>query len=163
MSMFLQYGNVKGECNDENHKQWLDVEYIKWEGVKRKITSSSSTHKDRESSNAVIKNIDLVRRVDKATPYVFMESCCGTGVDAKIAMTKTGYGSGTDVFMLYTLKNVLITNYIVFASSQSNARPLERISLSFVDMQMKYMTYDDNGIIINPVAVGFNTATNQKA
>jgi len=163
MSIFLKYGNIIGEAADSNHRQWADVNYIKWLGVERKITSTTSTQGDRESSNANIKNLSIVRAQDKASPYYIIEACCGTGKEVQIALTKTGEGKGSDVFMLYTLKNVLITNYTTLATAQSETRPIERLDLSFVDIQMRYCTYNDDGVIVNPVAVGFNTATNLKA
>jgi type VI secretion system secreted protein Hcp len=139
----------------------MDVESISW-GVGRQITSNTSTQGDRESSNAVITDLQVTRYMDSATPKVFIESCCGTGKDVIIHLTKTGTGSGTDVFMEYTLKNALISNYAVNAGTQSNERPSEIITISFVDVEVKYTPYDEDGNAEAAIAVGFDTATNVK-
>ncbi|MBX2807124.1 MAG: type VI secretion system tube protein Hcp [Cellvibrionaceae bacterium] len=161
MSIFVNYEGIKGESSDSGHKDWMDVESITW-GVGRNITSSTSTQGDRESSNAVISDLQITRLMDKATPKIFIESCCGTGKEVKIHLSKTGTGSGTDVYMEYTLKNALISNYQVAAKSQSNERPMETITISFVDVEVKYTPYDEDGNAEAAIAVGFDTATNVK-
>lgn len=161
MSIFVNYEGITGESSDSGHKGWMDVESIAW-GVGRQITSNSSTAGDRESSNAVISDLQIVRYMDSATPKIFIESCCGTGKTVKIHLSKTGTGSGADVYMEYTLKNALISNYAVDASSQSNSRPTETITISFVDAEVKYTPYDEDGNAEAAIAVGFDTASNTK-
>jgi type VI secretion system secreted protein Hcp len=161
MSIFVNYEGIKGEASDPAHKQWMDVESISW-GVGRQITSATSTQGDRESANAVISDLQITRRMDSATPKIFIESCCGTGKDVVIHLTKTGTGSGADVYMQYTLKNALISNYTVDAQNQSTDRPSETITVSFVDVEVKYTPYDEDGNAEAAIAVGYDTATNTK-
>jgi type VI secretion system secreted protein Hcp len=161
MSVFVKYEGIVGESSDSGHDGWMDVESISW-GVGRQINSNSSTQGDRESSNAVISDLQITRNMDSATPKLFLESCCGTGKEVKIHLTKTGQGSGSDVFMEYTLKNALISNYTISAHSQENSRPYETLTISFVDIEVKYTPYDENGDPQAAIAVGFDTATNTK-
>jgi len=76
--------------------------------------------------------------------------------------TKTGKGSGADVYLELTLKNALINKFSFAGKSQSNNRPMEAISVSFVEMEVKYTPYDEDGNQIAAIAVGFDTATNTK-
>ncbi|WP_221801116.1 Hcp family type VI secretion system effector [Oceanobacter mangrovi] len=161
MSIYVNYDGITGEASDPSHEGWMDVDDIQW-GVARQITSATSTKGDRESSNAVITDLVLTRRMDSATPKIFIESCCGTGKDVKIHLSKTGTGSGSDVYMEYTLKNALISNYSVHAASQSTERPSEHITISFVDVEVKYTPYDEDGNAEASIAVGYDTATNTK-
>ena len=162
MSIFMNYEGLKGESTDKNHKDWIDVDHLSW-GVRRNITSNTATSKDRESANAEITDLTLTRRMDKATPDLFVESCCGKGKDVVIHLCKTGTGSGTDTYMEYTLKNALISNYTVNAGSQSDDRPRESVTISFQKVELKYTPYDDNGQAEASIAVGFDTTTNEKA
>ena len=161
MSIFMQYDGIVGESSDSGHKSWMDVESISW-GVGRQINSPTSTQGDRESSNAVISDLQVTRFMDSATPKLFIESCCGTGKQVKIHLTKTGTGGGADVFMEYTLKNALISDYSVSAGSQDNHRPSETVTISFVDVEVKYTPYDEDGTAQAAIAVGYDTATNTK-
>lgn len=151
----------KGEASDRNHKELLDVDVMKW-GVSRAITSSTSTQGDRESSNATISDLILYRYMDKASPYLFIHSCCGTGNDIEIYLTKTGNGEGADDCMVYRLKNALISHYSIQAKSGNLTRPYEKIKISFTAVEVKYISYDENGNAEAPQAVGFDTATNTK-
>lgn len=161
MSIFVNYTGIKGESSDKGHKDWMDVETLHW-GVSRQLTSATSTMNDRESSNAVISDLVITRRMDSATPNLFIESCCGTGKDVVIHLSKTGQGDGANIYMEYTLKNALISEYSVNAASQSTDRPMEQITISFVDVEVKYTPHDEDGNALAAIAVGFDTATNTK-
>ena len=161
MSIFVNYEGIKGESSDSNHKDWVDVDSWSW-GVQRKITSSTSTRGDRESSNAVVSDLKITKKMDSSSNKFFIESCCGTGKTVKLHLTKTGVGNGADVFMEYTLKNALISDYKVGGSAGDINRPTEVITISFVEMEAKYIPYDEDGNATSPDAVGFDTATNTK-
>jgi len=161
MSIFMNYEGIKGEASDPAHKDWVDITGWKFD-ITRAITSSTSTRGDRESSNANIGDLIVTKYTDAATPKLFIESCCGTGKDVILHLTKTGAGSGADVYMEIILKNALITNFSLGGKSESATRPQEALSISFVDIEIKYTNYDENGIAQSPVAVGFDTATNTK-
>ncbi len=161
MSVFLNYEGIKGESSDQGHKDWIDVTSWQW-GVERNITSSTSTQGDRESSNAVITDLKINKKMDSSSNRLFIESCCGTGKTVKLHLTKTGTGSGADVYMEYTLKNALISNYKVGGISGDTDRPTEVITISFIEMEAKYISYDEDGNATSPDAVGFDTASNTK-
>lgn len=162
MSIFLYHPKIKGESSDPAHKDWIDITSWKW-GVERAITSSTSTRGDRESSNATITNLIVTKYMDSATPQAFIESCCGTGQDVTLHLTKTGTGSGSDVFMEFNLKHALISKLDLGGTDDSGTRPLEAMSISFVEAEVKYTAYDEDGIAVAPIAVGFDTATNTKS
>jgi len=161
MAIFLNYEGIKGESSDLGHKDWMDVKNWEW-GTERQVTSNTSTQGDRESSNAVIRDLKISKYMDSASPKIFIESCCGTGKDVKLRLTKTGTGSGADVFMEYTLKNALISYYNVRGSEHDTHRPIEDIIISFVDIEVKYTPYDEDGNAQAAIAVAFDTATNTK-
>jgi len=161
MSIFMKITGITGESSDSNHKGWMDVDSLQW-GVNRLITSSTSTANDRESANAVISDLTFTRGMDSSTPSIFIDACCGNGKDVEIHLTKTGSGSGADVFMQYTLKNALISEYHVSGDSQSTERPTENVTLSFIDVEVKYIPHDEDGKALSAIAVGFDTATNTK-
>ncbi len=161
MSIYVNYDGIKGECSDQAHEGWMDVLSCSYD-ISRAITSATSTKGDRESSNTEIKDLVITKYTDNATPKAFLESCCGTGKDVTIHFTKTGAGSGSDVFLELVLKNALMSDYSFAAQSQSINRPHEKITLSFVEMEVKYIPYDEDGNAAAPISVGFDTATNTK-
>ncbi|MGH1439749.1 MAG: Hcp family type VI secretion system effector [Cellvibrionaceae bacterium] len=161
MSIFIQHPDIKGETSDKNHQGCIDALEVEF-GVSRAITSATSTQGDRESSNAVISDLTFTKWMDKATPYLFIETMCGRGKTIKIYMTKTGAGDGADVFLEYTLENALFSKMDTEMMAYDNARPLEIFKISFTSMSVKYIQYDEDGNMLAPQAVGFDTATNTK-
>lgn len=159
MSIFMKYGNIVGASSDAGHEGWLDIVDCSF-GVKRRITSNSSTQNDRESSNAEVTDLVITRRVDAATPSLFLESCCGTGQTAVLHLSKAGSGQGAEVFVEYTLNNALISSYAVEARAQDVSRPTEKIVISFVGLDVRYTPYDQDGKAMAPVSVGYDIATN---
>lgn len=161
MSIFLNYEGIKGESSDSGHKDWIDISDWKFD-VNRSITSETSTKGDRESSNAKISDLILSKYTDSSSPRIFIESCCGTGKNVTLHLTKTGTGGGADVYMEINLKNALISQFSIAGSNKSDKRPQELISISFVDIEIKYTQFDEDGNAMSPFAVGFDTATNAK-
>lgn len=161
MAILLHYEGIKGETSDKNHEGWVDVVSWTW-GAKRAITSGTSTQGDRESSNATISDLKINKYMDSASLKLFLESCCGTGKEVKLRLTKTGKGDGSDVYMEYILKNALISEYVVGGDEDDTQRPLETITISFVEVDVRYTPYDEDGNAESPLAGGFNTATNTK-
>lgn len=158
MSILMYHPTIKGETSDKNYKGWIDILKVKF-GTNRKITSSTSTQGDRESSNASMSTLKIVKLMDKATPYIFIESCCGTGKTLKIIMTKTGSGQGADVFVEYTFENAMFARMLTL---HNGLRPIEEIEISYTRMTTKYIPYDEDGRATGPLVVGFDATTNTK-
>ena len=161
MSSFVNIEGIIGEVSDANHKGWININRWRF-GTHRKISSHTSTQGDRESANATITDLTITRFMDKASPKLFIEACCGRGKTIKLTQTKTGSGSGAQVFIEYTFYNAIVSDYQVLAINNSATRPREEITISFVDAEIKYTPYDEDGNAEAPIAVGFNTATNMK-
>ncbi|MBI3899441.1 MAG: type VI secretion system tube protein Hcp [Gammaproteobacteria bacterium] len=157
----MSYEGIRGESSDSGHKNWIDIVSFSW-GTSRRITSATSTQGDRESSNAKITDLILTKKMDSSSPKLFLESCCGTGKNVMLHLTKTGSGVGADVFMEYNLKKALISKYEVGGEAADMDRPTEVITISFVELDLRYTPYNDNNQATSPIAVGFNTATNTK-
>ncbi|MBL1293288.1 MAG: type VI secretion system tube protein Hcp [Thiotrichales bacterium] len=162
MAIFVKYDGITGQVNDSEHKGWMRVHELAWEAG-REITSNTSTRGDRESSNARIGDLVMTRLMDKATPKIFLEACCGKGKDVEIHLTKSGKGSGAEIYMAYVLKNCLISHYAMSCTPKHKNRPTERITISFTELEVKYTPYDDEGMAQGPLVVGFDTKTNMRA
>lgn len=161
MSIFMKCEGIAGESSDKRHQGWIDVDHIDW-CVARRISANPGTRYNREVANAEITDLMLARRMDSATPLLFIKACCGKGQTITIHFTKTGTGSGSDPFLEYVLHNALISDYHVSAQSGDVERPTEELIISFQELEIKYVTYDNDGNVISPVVVAFDTSTNTK-
>ncbi|MCH2038831.1 MAG: type VI secretion system tube protein Hcp [Rickettsiales bacterium] len=105
----------------------------------------------------------LFKRMDSTTPYIFLESCCGRGKTIIIECTKTGAGSGSDVYMQYRLENAVISHYHVSVKGKRGRRPLEAIKISFKRLDQRYIPYGEDNVAGAPIAVGYDAARNMVA
>ncbi|MBX2807520.1 MAG: type VI secretion system tube protein Hcp [Cellvibrionaceae bacterium] len=161
MSNFLYIPGITGESKDANHPGWIDIDTF-YTGTQRLITSHTSTRGDRESANAMTRDLILTKRMDKASPALLIDSCCMRAKEMILHLTKTGAGGGADVYMEYILRHAIISNYTVHGLSQSPTRPHEKFIISYTDIEAKYTPYDEDGNAEANIAVGFDTATNTK-
>jgi len=161
-NIFMFREGVKGESSDKFHKDWMDIESIEWR-IRRKITSRTSTRGDRESSNPEYSELLLFKRMDIATPKIFIESCYGGGKTVIIECTKTGSGNGGDVYLQYRLENAVISHYNVSVKAKRGKRPLEAIKISFKRLEQRYIPYGEDNIAKSPIAVGYDAACNMVA
>ena len=162
MSIFVQYEGITGQVSDAEHKGWMHVHELAW-GAGRNITSRPSTRGDRESSNAQVSDLVMTRLMDKATPKLFLAACCGKGKRVEIHLTKSGQGGAAEVYMTYVLQHCLVSFYAMTDSPKHTTGAAERIEISFTGLEVKYTPYDDDGMALGPLAVGFDTATNMRA
>lgn len=161
MSIFMKYGDIRGETADRTHPGFLDVRTVRF-GIRRRISSHTGTRHDRESANAHTSDLYVTRFMDSASPALFIQACCGRGKPLTLRYTKTGTGDGAEVFMEYTLHNALLSRYDVLARSQAGARPVEVLRVSYTAVESRYTPYDQDGHPVAPIVQGFDTATNQR-
>ncbi len=160
MSIFVHIDGIEGETADAGHPGWLDVHDVTL-ASRRRITSKTSTRGDRESSNAELQDLVLTRRMDSASPQLFLEACCGRGKTVEIRLTKSGNGTGADVFMAFMIRNAVISAYETKAKSRRNERPWEKVTVSFTDIEARYTPYSDKGEPLSPIVKGFDASRNQ--
>lgn len=64
--------------------------------------------------------------------------------------------------MEYKLKNAIISEYSVSGHSKDIDRPQEQITISFIELEMKYIPFNDDGDPRGNIVVGFDTSENKK-
>jgi type VI secretion system secreted protein Hcp len=166
MPIHWYFPGITGDSANAAHRGWIDVLEVDF-STRRRITSATATRHDRESANAEITDLMLRKFTDSATPQLFLESCCGGGHRMLLEMTKTGAGRGSEAFLRYELRNAIVRGYKVVHKDLSRSkfalnRPVEEITLSFTALALVYTTYGNDGEVLAPVHVGFDTATNEE-
>ncbi|MBI3898081.1 MAG: type VI secretion system tube protein Hcp [Gammaproteobacteria bacterium] len=152
MSIFAKLDGIttQGRVADQGHAggEWIAIDYWNW-GTRRKITSASSTRFDRESTTVQITDLWIGRRMDSATQSIVLAACCGTGVTATLRLTKTGTGSGADVFAEYVFRNSLISQYKTRKSRRLHVirSGRRRHDLLFISNILMWMLFSARGYL----------------
>jgi len=134
MPIYLQYGSIKGDATQENHKQWMDISSIHW-NVSRNMNTLAGSAANREASEPAVSEVTLTKVSDSSSVRLFQEACTGNkGQSAVIHLVTTGNPGET--YIEYTLDNALIASYSVDSNGD---RPMEHIRINFTKMQVKYI------------------------
>lgn len=135
-------GTIKGDSQQADHEDWINLTSISL-GVGRSITTSASG-KDRETSTPNFTEVAYTKDTDIASNELFAQATFGKKICemAVVHFIQTG-GEGADqIYMEYELYEPIITS---FSLSSSGERPMENGTISFTKIIQKYTQFDAGG------------------
>ena len=143
MAAYIKFDGVDGEAQDKDHKAWSDLASFS-QGLTQ--PGSSATGQTRRRGDVIVEDVHVSKELDKASPKI-AEAVCKGKVFPKvdIHLTASYTDAGRVTYYAYELKNVLVTSYNISGSGQSEAVPMEDISLNFEEIKVTYTEADDKG------------------
>ncbi|MBI4284145.1 MAG: type VI secretion system tube protein Hcp [Chloroflexi bacterium] len=114
--IFVKIPTAAGESTEAKHREWIETQSIGWN-----MSQTSG------SSKAVWEDFAFLHTVDKSSPRLFSAFAEGAHIKAvlvELARSDTGF-----VFMRYQLEDVVISSVKTQGSIESDARPMEQVSL----------------------------------
>ncbi len=143
MALFVKFDGVDGECQDKDHKAWIDVLSFSW-GLHK--AGAGATGQTRRRGVVTVEDVMVTKEYDKSSPKLAEAVCKGT-VFPKVHIHNTAtYGDARATYLEYELKNVVVTSHHVSAATSGDAVPMESMSLNFEEVKQTYTQYDANGI-----------------
>ena len=133
-NLFLQIDGVSGECAEEGHGGWIDVESYS-EGLS---SSSSASYGGGAGVGSVsYSDFHFVCQLEKAVP-ILMKSCADHKPfpTAKLHATKMGGGGKSWTYLEITLSEAVVTS--VQMSGAMNSIPQVSLSLAFSKIKTEY-------------------------
>jgi type VI secretion system secreted protein Hcp len=73
---YLQLGDIKGESQDDKHKQWIEVHNVRW-GVSQPRATAISTAGGHTSGKAEVHEVSFDKLADIASPVLFQTCAMG--------------------------------------------------------------------------------------
>jgi type VI secretion system secreted protein Hcp len=151
MAIYMKYGSIKGPVSTEGFKDWIELESFQW-GAGRAIGTAARGHFSREHSEPSISEIMVTKRMDVASPKLFLDSVAGK-LDSKVEIKFTTTTKGkVETFLTWKMDNTGISHYSV---SSGGDMPMESLSLNFTKIT-KTFTSHDPGIGGSPETVGYD-------
>lgn len=146
---FLKIAGIEGESNDAQFAKWIDVESWSW-GVSN--SGSGAVGGGGGAGKATPTDLVIVKRVDKASPKLFLS--CATGQHIQELFLTARRGSTKQVYLEYKLEDVLVSSF-QDAGNQGEA-PLEQVSFNYAKIEMTYRQTLPDGSLGPPVKAGFD-------
>jgi type VI secretion system secreted protein Hcp len=138
--MFLDLGDIKGETQDADHKDQIEILAFSW-GLSQSGTMHQGTGGGAGKVN--VQDVSLTKWIDKATPALIKRCCNGKPLpEAKLTVLKAGETALP--YLIYTFKNVMITA-VSTGGSGGEDRFTENVVLNFAQFQIDYQPQGADG------------------
>ena len=134
-------GPIKGEAQDENHKDEIDVSDWSW-GMQAKTTLSGGG----DSPKATLNELSIVKQVDSASTGL-MSAMRNNELIKKAVLTVRKAGGDPHEYFKITIEKGRITSLDVDTSSFVSSGYLsERLSLAFQKISVEYVPQGREGL-----------------
>lgn len=133
VDMFIKIGDIKGESQDDKHKDEIDVLAWSWGA-----SNSGSTHMGGGSGSgkANAQDLSLTKYIDKSSPILLQHCFTGKHIaEAKLICRKAG-GEQMEYIMLH-IKDLIVSS-ISTGGSGGEDRLTENVTLNFGSYHYKY-------------------------
>lgn len=132
-SMYIKFDGIDGESQDKDHKRWIDVLSMS-HSIQQSDTNLGTS---RRRGDVALEDITLSKELDKSTPLLARAAATGLLLPAVQFHSVSTKPDGTQVYLQYELKNVMITSYSV-SSSSGSPLPTESFSLNFEEIKITF-------------------------
>lgn len=157
---FLWFEEIKGESQDEKHKDWIQIDSYSW-GLSN--PSSPRGGGGGGVGRATFQDFHFVTKISKASPVLFLSCASGKHIPkAVLSLRKSNAdGAAQDDFLIYTLSELMVSDF----SEAEDVResPTNQFSLNFTRIEMEYKTQNADGQLADSVKAGWDIKKNQKA
>ena len=159
VNIFLKLGNgIKGECQDDKHKDWIDV--LSWS---LGMTQSGTTHMGAGGGGGKVDvgDIALTKYVDASSHDLIKRCCSGEHIDTgEMHVAKAG-GNALD-YLKIKLKDVMITSYQTGGMNDGLDRIQESLTLNFRMFEVTYTKQNQKGAPDGEFSAGWEIAENKE-
>lgn len=159
LDAYLQLGDIKGESQDDKHKNWIEVHNVTW-GVTQPRATAVSTAGGHTSGKADVHEVVFDKLVDLASPVLFQACAAGkTLPKAKFEFFRAdGDGSRVKYFEI-ELDNVMLSS--VLPTSGSGGIITEKVHLASSKFKCIYIQQKISGGAGGGTAGGWDSAANK--
>lgn len=156
VDMFLKLDDVKGEAQDDKHKDEIDVLSWSWG-----ITQAASSHigGGGGSGKANFQDIHITKYIDSASHNLLKSTATGKHFKQAL-LTIRKAGEKPLEYIKITMKDCLISS-ISCGGSGGEDRLTENISLNFSEVEYVYTPQKADGSAGSALPFSYNIASNK--
>jgi type VI secretion system secreted protein Hcp len=161
IDVYLQIHGIKGESQDDKHKDWIELTSVHW-GVQQPRSATASTGGGHTAERAELSDVMVSKLAELSTPILFQTCASGKTIPKARMEFMRADGNGQPIkYFEIELENVLI------GSVTPNIDPgeilNESVSLKFSKIKLKYTQQKVGGGAAGNTACGWDLATNRIA
>jgi type VI secretion system secreted protein Hcp len=130
---FLKLDGIPGESHDDKHKNEIDV-----------ISFSLGVTRQNERQRPRIKDFQVVKYIDAASPLLFDAACEGRVIEQALFSLRAAGEKAAEFYKIY-FENVVVTNIQPGGSTAGDSMPMEQLSLDFDSARIEYRPQNRDG------------------
>ena len=139
--IYLKIDGVDGEAQDKDHQNEIEILSFSM-GVSN--LGSGDVGTGSGSSRASLSDLSVMKRVDKASPGLFINCCTGKHFDTATLSVRKAGGDAPVEYLKYDLTEVYISSVQSPARTAAASRP-ESVSLNFSKIELTYTPANSRG------------------
>lgn len=157
VDMFLKLSDVKGEAQDDKHKDEIDILSWSWG-----MTQTGTTHMGPGGSagKVNVRDVTITKYVDKASPNLLLFCCNGKHLKEALLTVRKAGEKALD-YIKITMSDVLVSS-VTPGGQRGDERIAENLTLNFAKFKCEYTPQKADGSGDAVVTVGWDIAKNVK-
>ena len=155
---FANFGDIKGESTDKDHKDWIMV--LQYDhAIVQPPSVNQKTAGGRSSEEVNHSEFSIVKLLDAATPKLYEAACKGTHIKEVVIELWRAGGDKPVKYMEFKLKEVLISGVIQNGNPSGEFKfPTETIKLTYGAIEWTYTKQKPDGTAAGNVAAKWSVA-----
>ncbi|MBX3364722.1 MAG: type VI secretion system tube protein Hcp [Phycisphaeraceae bacterium] len=138
---FLKIATIPGECQDDKHKDWIEILSYS-HGVMQLATGSRSSGGAVSAQRCDHSNFSIVKALDKTSPKLNLACCNGEHIN-EIKLELCRATGDKQPYMEYKLSDCIVTSVRPGGSSAGGETlPLEEVSFTYGKITWTYTETD---------------------
>jgi len=140
MPAYMKLGDIKGEASDTDHKDWIIIESMS-SPIFRSVPPGAKDQQ-RTKGETTLGDIVVSRELDKSSTK--LQESCANGTFAKEVEIHfcTTVKNKQEPYLIYKLKNVIVSSYSFHGNASGNPLPSEQITLGYTEVEWTYVVVD---------------------
>lgn len=154
--IFAKIGDIKGESQDDKHKDEIEVLSFSWGVTNAGVISAGG---GGGAGKATFQDLSIVHNIDKSSPLLM--KACATGTHLKDAIiTHRKAGKGQQEYLIFKLNDVIITGV---THGGGGGQPYsESVSLAFAKVDLEYKPHKADGSLDAGVRFKYDLKANKE-
>ena len=158
MAIYMQLPNIAGNVTTKNYQDWIELTSSNFIG-KRFMTNGLGSHQNREAGMPFIGELELTKKLDKASPLMLAQLFNGKTWD-KVNIVAAKGADPVKPYAQYILHDVMVGHFEEMLMPEE-AQGLEFIRLNFCKMEKSYIPHNAQGVQQSPISTGYDLSTAQ--
>lgn len=156
VDMFLKMDPIKGESQDDSHKDQIDVLAWSW-GVSN--SGTAHTGGGGGAGKANVQDLSFTKYIDLASADLMEAACNGKHFTEAVLVVRKA-GETPLEYLTITMQEVIITS-VSTGGSGGQDRLTENVTLNFAKVKMKYVKQSATGPAEGDVTKGWDIQANK--